>query len=63
MKYNVGQKFKVLIRTGFHLDTCVEREITKICGDIIWIRYKTNDGAYKKLFGYEKNLDKIIIPE
>ena len=65
MKYTVGQKLKVEMRDGFHLSEIVQREVTisKICGNLIWIKYKLEYDGYKQLFGTEKDLDKLVIKE
>lgn len=65
MKYKVGQKVKVEMRTGFHLSEIEQNTvtITKICGNIIWIRYDLKYGGHKKMFGTESDLDKMIVKE
>ena len=56
MKYKIGDKFIIEMRTGFLLNSFVRREIeiTKIIGNLL---------CYREMFGYEKDLDGMIITE
>lgn len=65
MKYKVGQKFMVEMREGYHLSKVVRRviEICRIdeCTGLIWIKFPLTYGGYRKMFGYEKDLDSMIV--
>ncbi len=65
MKYKVGDKFTIEMRTGFYLQNFIKRkiEITKIIGNLIWFKYELPSGGYREMFGYEKDLDGMIITE
>lgn len=65
VKYKVGQKFMVEMREGYHLSKIVRREI-EICRidkntRLIWIKFPLVCGGYRKMFGYERELDSMII--
>lgn len=65
MKYKVGQKFIVEMREGFHLSKIVKKEIevveiSEVTG-LIFIKVPLKYGGYKKMFGYEKDLNSMII--
>ena len=64
-KYKVGQKFMVEMREGYHLSKIVRREI-KICRidectGLIWIKFPLTCGGSRKMFGYERDLDLMIV--
>ena len=65
MKYKVGQKFMVEMREGYHLSKVVRREIEICrideCTGLIWIKFPLTYGGYRKMFGYERDLDSMII--
>lgn len=65
VKYKVGQKFMVEMREGYHLSKIVRREI-EICRidentRLIWIKFPLVCGGYREMFGYESELDSMII--
>ena len=64
-KYKVGQKFMVEMREGYHLSKVTRREIEicKIdeCTGLIWIKFPLSCGGYRKTFGYERELDSMIV--
>lgn len=65
VKYKVGQKFMVEMREGYHLSKIVRRKI-EICRidkntRLIWIKFPLVCGGYRKMFGYERELDSMII--
>ena len=62
MKYKVNQKLNISMRTGFHNSEVVDREvvISKIEGNMIYIKYPLKYGGHKEKFGYESDLDKLV---
>lgn len=64
MKYKIGQKFMIEMREGYHLSKVVRREIEIYrideCTGLIWIKFPLTRGGYRKMFGYEKELDAMI---
>ena len=64
-KYEVGQKVTVAMREGYHLSKIVKREIEICrideCTGLIWIKIPLTHGAYKTMFGYERELDAMIV--
>ena len=65
VKYKVGQKFMVEMREGYHFSRIVRREI-EICRidkntRLIWIKFPLVCGGYREMFGYERELDSMII--
>ncbi len=67
MKYKVGQKFKVKLPNGFRLQKLEEKEIEILKVDeitgLIWIKVPLKYGGYRKMFGYEKDLDEVRVNE
>lgn len=65
MKYKIGDKFLIKMRTGFLQNSFVKREIeiTKIIYNLIWFKYELPNGGYRELFCYEKELNEMIIAE
>lgn len=65
MKYKVGQKFMIEMHKCYHLSKVVRREIEIYrideCTGLIWIKFPLTCGGYRKMFGYEKDLDSMII--
>ena len=65
MKYKVGQKYMVKMREGYHLSKVVRREIEIYRIDestgLIWIKFPLTCGGYRKMFGYERDLDSMIV--
>lgn len=65
MKYKVGQKFTVEMREGYRLSKVIRREI-EICRidkttGLIWIKFPLARGGYREMFGYERDLDSMVI--
>ena len=67
IKYKVGQKFMVEMCEGYHLSKVVRREIEICrideCTGLIWIKFPLTCGGYRKMFGYEKDLDEARVNE
>ena len=64
-KYKVGQKFMVEMREGYHLSKIVRREIEICrideCTGLICIKFPLTCGGSRKMFGYERDLDLMIV--
>lgn len=65
MKYKVGQKFKIKLPNGFQLLELKENEIeilkvSEMTG-LICIKVPLKYGGYRKMFGYEKDLDEVRV--
>lgn len=62
MNYKVGDKLTVEMMSN-HKQKLIKRkiEITKIIGDMIWFKYDLPYGGYREMFGFEKDLDAIVI--
>ncbi len=64
-KYKVGQKFMVEMCEGYHLSKVVRREIEICrideCTGLIWIEFPLTCGGCRKMFGYERDLDLMML--
>lgn len=62
VKYEVGDRFTIEMMSN-HRQKIIEREIeiTKIIGDMIWIKYDLSYDGYREMFGFEKDLDAMVI--
>lgn len=62
MKYKAGQRLNLKMCLDFCTNESVEVEIIKVdeATGLIWLKVPLKYGGYRKMFGYERDLEKMI---